>query len=105
MIKVIVAYIDQDAFSAVNDDFKAIGIESMSVMDAGGVSLDKFVAPHFRGTPHTQGLQGKLRLELVVGEEHVDQVREIVFRHETKRSFMFVTGVEQAFPEDLVRGG
>jgi nitrogen regulatory protein PII len=103
VIKVVVAYIDQEAFGPIREELNDYGIDSMSVLDAGGVSLDRFVAPHFRGSPHTQGLHGKLRLEVVVGEQHVERVREIVFRHETRRSFMFVTGVEQAYPEDLVR--
>jgi len=103
VIKVVVAYIDQDAFGAIRDDLRAVGIESMSVSDSGGVSLDQFAAPHFRGSPHTQGLQGKLRLEVVVGAELVDQVKQIVFKHETRRSFMFVLAVDQAYPEDLVK--
>ena len=103
MIKVVVAYIDQDAFGAIRQELLEIGIESLSVMDSGGASLDKFVAPHFRGSPHTQGLQGKLRLEVVVGDSLVDQVREIVFRNETRRSFMFVGNVEHAYPENLVK--
>jgi nitrogen regulatory protein PII len=103
VIKVVVAYIDQDAFGAVRQELLEIGIESMSVMDSGGVSLEKFVAPHFRGSPHTQGLHGKLRLEVVVGDQIVDQVREIVFRHESRRSFMFVGNVEHAYPESLVK--
>jgi nitrogen regulatory protein PII len=103
VIKLIVAYIDQDAFAPVREELRGIGIESMSVSDSGGVSTEKFAAPHFRGSPHTQGLQGKLRLEVVVGEDHVDQVREIVFKHETRHSFMFVTSVEQAYPESFVK--
>jgi nitrogen regulatory protein PII len=103
VIKVVVAYIDQNAFGAIRQDLEAIGIDSMSVADSGGVGPDEFAAPHFRGSPHTQGLQGKLRLELVVGEQHIDQVREIIFSHETRRSFMFVMGVEHVYPEDFVK--
>jgi nitrogen regulatory protein PII len=104
VIKVVVAYVDQDAFRAIREDLNQHGFRSFSVIDAGGVTPDQFVAPHFRGTPHTQGLQGKLRLEIVVGEGQVDEIKQIVFRHETKRSFLFVMDVEQAFPEDLVLG-
>jgi nitrogen regulatory protein PII len=103
VIKVVVAYIDQDAFAPIREDLAARGIVSMSVVDAGGVSLERFAAPHFRGSPHTQGLQGKLRLEVVVGAEHVEEVKEVVFQHETRRSFMFVTAVEDAYPENLVK--
>jgi hypothetical protein len=31
-------------------------------------------------------------------------VREVIFEHETRRSFMFVMAVEAACPEDLVVG-
>lgn len=104
MIKVVVAYVDQEAFAQIRDDLNEYGIVSFSVVDAGGVSLDRFVAPHFRGSPHTQGLQGKLRLEVVVGEDHVEKVREIVFRNESKRSFMFVMAVEEAVPQEFTKG-
>jgi nitrogen regulatory protein PII len=103
MIKVVVAYIDQDAFDPIRKDLNDYGIESMSVVEAGGASGDRFVAPHFRGSPHTQQLSGKLRLECVVGADHVEHVKETILRHETNRTFVFVLNVEDATPANLVR--
>jgi nitrogen regulatory protein PII len=103
MIKVVMAYIDQEMFGAIREELASYGIVSFSVVNAGGVSEDEFVAPHFRGSPHTQNLAGKLRLECVVGAEHVEDIKATIFKHETKRSFMFVMNVESASPAELVR--
>jgi hypothetical protein len=74
----------------------------MSVAAAGGASADTFVAAHFRGTPHTQNLAEKVRLECVVGAAHVDSVIETIFSHEGRRSFVYVQDVERVSPADTV---
>lgn len=102
MLKVIVAYIDSDTFEPIRRDLADYGIQSTSAIAAGGASQDKFVAPHYRGSAQLQHLAEKLRFECVVGASHVEAVKEIVFRHEGKRSFIFVMDVEQAVPEDLI---
>jgi nitrogen regulatory protein PII len=103
VIKVVVAYVDAVAFDAIRSELGEHGIVSLSVAAAGGASPERFVAPNYRGTPHTLDLHGKLRVELVVGADHVDIVREIIFRNEQRRSFMFVMPVEAAYPDELVR--
>ena len=102
MIKVVIAYIDSDKFEAIRKDLAAYGIPYASAMAAGGVSADRFVAPHYGGTPHTQQLAQKIRLECVVGASHVKPVTETIFKHEGRRSFVFVMNVEAAMPEEFV---
>lgn len=102
MIKVVVAYIDSDVFAAIRKDLAADGITSVSVAVAGGASTDTFVAPHFSGTPHTQNLAAKLRLECVVGADLVPAVKEIIFAHEGKRSFLYVMAVDEVHPPESV---
>jgi nitrogen regulatory protein PII len=102
VIKVVVAYIDSDTFEPIRQDLTAYGIVSMSAIAAGGVSEDRFVAPNYHGTPQTLHLAEKLRLECVVGASHVQAVKEAIFRHESRRSFVFVQDVSDATPEDLV---
>ena len=103
MIKVVVAYVDAVAFDEIRAELSEHGIVSLSVVAAGGASPERFAAPNYRGTPHTLDLHGKLRVELVVGAEYADVVREIIFRHEQRRSFMFTMPVEAAYPDELVR--
>jgi nitrogen regulatory protein PII len=102
VIKVVVAYIDADVFVAIRKDLAAHGIVSISVAVSGGASTDAFVSPHFSGTPHTHNLAAKLRLEAVVGADLVATVKEIIFAHEGKRSFLFVMSVDEVHPEESV---
>jgi nitrogen regulatory protein PII len=102
MLKVVVAYIDSDMFEPIRQDLAALGIGSISAIAAGGASGERFVAPHYRGSAHTQHLAEKLRLECVVGAAHLQSVKDTIFRHEGRRTFLFVMSVEEASPEDSV---
>jgi nitrogen regulatory protein PII len=103
VIKVVIAYIDADQFPHIRKDLALMGITSMSAIAAGGASTDSFVAPHYRGTPHTDDLAEKIRMECVVGTSHVHAVKEAILRHEGRRTFLFVMNVEEATPEETVR--
>ena len=102
MLKVVVAYIDSDMFEPIRRDLAAHGITSISAIAAGGASEDSFVAPHYRGSAQTQHLAEKLRLECVVGASHVQRVKDTVFSHVSRRTFLFVMSVEEASPDDSV---
>jgi nitrogen regulatory protein PII len=102
MLKVVVAYIDANMFEPIRRDLAAYGIASISAIAAGGASGERFVSPHYAGTPHTQHLAEKLRLECVVGASHLQVVKDTIFRHEGRRSFLFVQSVEEAMPADSV---
>lgn len=102
MLKVVVAYIDANMFEPIRRDLSADGIASISAIAAGGASEERFVAPHYTGSPHTQQLAAKLRLECVVGASHLQTVKDAIFRHVGRRSFLFVLNVDEASPEDSV---
>src|SRR5262249_47274095 len=102
MLKVVIAYIDSDTFEPIRQDLAAYGIASISAIAAGGASEERFVAPHYRGSAQVQHLAEKLRLECVIGASHLQVVKETIFRHEGRKSFMFVMDVEEAFPEESV---
>jgi nitrogen regulatory protein PII len=102
MLKVVVAYIDANMFDPIRRDLAAYGIASISAIAAGGASEEHFVAPHYRGSPHTHQLAEKLRLECVVGASHLQAVKDAIFRHVGRRTFLFVLNVEEASPEDSV---
>jgi nitrogen regulatory protein PII len=105
MMKVVVAYVDTDRFEVIRKDLVACGITHASAIAAGGVtehSGHEFVAPHYTGSNQTKYLGEKIRLEVVVGASHVEDVKRIVFEHVGKRSFLYVMAVEEALPLDLV---
>jgi nitrogen regulatory protein PII len=102
MLKVVVAYIDANMFEPIRRDLTAYGIASISAIAAGGASEERFVAPNYHGSPHTQHLAEKLRVECVVGTSHLQAVKDVIFRHEGRRSFLFVLNVEEASPMDSV---
>jgi nitrogen regulatory protein PII len=102
VIKVVIAYIDSNKFEAIQRELTEYGITHTSAIAAGGASRDRFVAPNYRGSPHTQNLAEKIRLECVIGAAHVQQVTETIFKHEGKRSFVFVMNVEEAIPAEYV---
>jgi nitrogen regulatory protein PII len=102
MLKVVVAYVDSDMFEPIRRDLAGEGIASLSAIAAGGASEDRFVAPNYQGSAHAQHLAEKLRLECVVGASHLQAVKDAIFRHVGRRSFLFVMSVEEAAPEDSV---
>jgi nitrogen regulatory protein PII len=105
MIKLVVAYVDADQFEAIRNELAEFGIVSMSAAAAGGVSAERFAAPNYKGTAHTQTLAEKLRLECVVEDEYVDRVKDAILHHPGRRSFLYVQAVEAAFPEEFTRPG
>jgi nitrogen regulatory protein PII len=102
VIKVVIAYIDSDKFETIRRELADYGITYISAIAAGGASEDSFVAPNYHGSPQTLHLAEKIRLECVVGATHVKAVTEMIFKHEAKRSFVFVMNVEEAIPEEFV---
>jgi nitrogen regulatory protein PII len=102
MLKVVIAYIDSDTFEPIRQDLAAQGIGSISAIAAGGASEERFVAPHYRGSAQVQHLAEKLRLECVIGASHLQMVKDTIFRHEGRKTFLFVLDVEEALPEELV---
>jgi nitrogen regulatory protein PII len=102
MLKVVVAYIDSGMFEPIRNDLADCGITTTSAIAAGGAGSERFAAPHYKGSPYTQHLVEKLRLECVVGARHVQTVTEAVFRHVGKKTFLFVMDVELAMPEDSI---
>jgi nitrogen regulatory protein PII len=102
VLKVVVAYIDSDMFERIRRDLAAYGIPSISAITAGGASEERFVAPNYQGSAHAGHLAEKLRLECVVGASHLQAVKDTIFSHVGRRTFLFVMSVEEATPEDSV---
>jgi nitrogen regulatory protein PII len=99
MLKVVVTYIDSDKFDAVRRDLADSGISHMAAIAAGSATPDPFTALAYRGSAHMLTLTEKTRLEFVVRAEHLETVKEAIFRHAGPKTFMFVITVDEALPE------
>lgn len=100
----VVAYIDRDVFEPIREELLAQGFMSLSVTEASGSLPEPETAGSYRGVAVERNLRPKARVELVVGDEHVDTVTEAVLRLGGERTFIVVLPVEAALPTMTVKG-
>ena len=103
MMKMVVGYIEPEAFEPIREELLDLGFLSISSTDANGTVPEATVAGQYRGVTIERHSRPKARLECIVGEEHVPEVKETVFRHAAERSFLFVVPVEDAYPTKTVK--
>ena len=101
-MKVVVAYIDREAFEPIREDLLELGFPSLSVNDASGSIPEATVSGSYRGASVESHSRPKARVECVVGDENVTVVMDTVLKHAGDRSFVFVVPVEQAYPTDTI---
>lgn len=101
-MKVIVAYIDGAEFEPIREDLLGLGIDSLSIVEASGSLPKPEVTGQYRGTSVENHLRPKVRFECVVGDDRASIVVDTLLKHEGKGVFVFVQGVEQAYPASLV---
>ena len=99
MLKVVVAYVDPERFEAIRHDLSEVGVSHMAAMAVGSVTPDPFTRMVYRGSAYTPHLSEKTRLEFVVHDEHLEAVKEAVFRHAGDQTFLFVLSVHEALPD------
>jgi nitrogen regulatory protein PII len=80
-MKKIEAYIRHDRFEAIRAELYAIGLPSMSVIEALGSGRQGGIIEHYRGATETLHLRPKLKLEMVVADEDVDAALEVILQH------------------------
>src|SRR4051794_29870978 len=97
-MKMVVGYVESDAFEGIREELLALGFVSMSVSEASGSLPEPVVAGTYRGVTIERHLRPKARLECVVGDEHAQTIVDTVLRHAPERSFVFVVPVESAHP-------
>src|SRR3954451_11943480 len=104
-MKMVVAYIEGASFEPIREDLLAQGFVSISAWEASGSVPEPAVTGSYRGAAIQNHLRPKVRLECVVGDEYVAAVTETVLKHADDRRFVFVVGVEQAFPAETIMTG
>lgn len=103
MMKMVVGYIEREAFEPIREDLLELGFLSISSIDASGSVPEATVAGQYRGVAIERHARPKARLECVVGADHVSTVKETVLKHAPERSFLFVVPVEDAYPTETVK--
>lgn len=73
MVK-IEAYIRTQRLDDVQDALEAIDISGMTVLEARGMGRSKGVTHTYRGSQYTLSLNPRLKLEIVVSDDQVEDV-------------------------------
>ena len=103
MMKMVVGYIEREAFEPIREELLDLGFLSISSTDATGSVPEATIAGQYRGVAIERHSRPKARLECIVGGEHVSVVKDTVLKHAPERSFLFVVPVEDAYPTQTVK--
>jgi len=101
-MKMLVAYVDPQRFEPIREELLAQGFLSFSVNEASG-SIPEATTAAYRGVVVQRHTRAKIRLECVVGAEHVASLRETIIKHAPEHAFVFVVPVEDAYPTRTVK--
>ena len=102
-MKMVVAYIERESFDPIREELLGLGFLSISAWEASGSVPEPTAIARYRGATIENHLRPKIRMECLVGDEHVSTVVDTVLKHAPERRLVFVTPVEQVFPTDTVR--
>ena len=102
-MKMVVAYVDPDRFDEIREDLLELGFLSISVLNASGSTPEPTVTGSYRGAKLERHLRPKARIELVVADDASATVVEAILSVGGERTFVTVTAVEEAYPEELVK--
>jgi nitrogen regulatory protein PII len=102
-MKMLVAYVDPQRFEPIREELLAQGFLSFSVNEASGSIPEATTSAAYRGVSVQRHTRAKIRLECVVGAEHVASLRDTIIKHAPDHSFVFVVPVEEAYPTTTVK--
>jgi nitrogen regulatory protein P-II 2 len=102
-MKMVVAYVEPDRFDEIREDLLELGFVSISVLDASGSTPEPTVTGSYRGAKLERHLRPKARIELVVADDASATVVEAITAAGGERTFVTVSAVDEAYPEELVK--
>jgi nitrogen regulatory protein PII len=102
-MKMVVAYIERESFEPIREELLGLGFVSLSAWEASGSVPEALVTGSYRGTKVETHLRPKIRVECVVGPDEVKTVVDTVLKNTTEHRFVFVVGVEAAYPTATVK--
>jgi len=80
-MKKIEAFIRHEAFDPIRAELLDRGLPSLSVTEAKGSGRQKGEVERYRGSALMISMRPKLKLEVVVEDDHVEGVVETILRH------------------------
>ncbi|HTN25984.1 MAG TPA: P-II family nitrogen regulator [Solirubrobacteraceae bacterium] len=101
-MKMVIAYVDAEAFEPIRVHLIELGIASLSMIQASGSVPDAIAKGSYRGITLETHVRPKTRIECVVGDDLVEQVVESVLELATDRRFVVVLDVVSAHPMTTV---
>ena len=102
-MKMVVAYTERESFDPIREELLGLGFLSVSAWEASGSVPEPTAIASYRGATIENHLRPKVRMECLVGAEHVSTVVDTVLKHAPERRLVFVTPVEQVFPTDTIK--
>ncbi len=99
-MKKIEAFIRHEALEAIHDRLAAMGLPSMSVIEAKGSGRQKGFTESYRGAKTTVFLRPKVKLEVVLDDSDVDRavdaILELAHTGEPGDGKIFIIPVDEA---------
>lgn len=100
-MKLVVAYIRQEAFEPIRTELLELGFPSLTISDVKGSGRQRGISHPYRGARLTNYMRPKLKLECVVSDGDVQTVVDAVLKHARTGNVgdgkLFVLPVEQAY--------
>jgi nitrogen regulatory protein P-II 1 len=79
-MQLVTAIVKPHMLDAVKDALKAIGVQGITVSEVKGFGRQGGHTETYRGTEYTIDFVPKVKLELVVDEDHADDVVDVIAR-------------------------
>jgi nitrogen regulatory protein P-II 1 len=99
-VKKIEAFIRHEAFEPIRTELLELGFPSLSISEVKGSGRQKGVVETYRGSTLTVNVRPKLKVEVVVEDQHKGLVVETILKHarsgEVGDGKVFVLPVEEA---------
>ena len=100
-MKMVVAYIRNEAFEPIRTDLLGLGFPSLSITEVKGSGRQKGVTGRYRGSSLSDYLRPKLKVECGVAEADVQTVVDTFLKHartgEVGDGKVFVMPIEEAY--------
>ena len=98
-MKKVEAVIRPESFQGLRDELALIGIDGLTVTEAAGIGKQRGKQGQFRGTSFEVLLVPKLKIEMVIRDERLDEIVDVIIRTcDTNRvgdGKIFVSPVEE----------
>ena len=100
-MKKIEALIRHEVFEPIRTELLELGFPSLSISEVKGSGRQKGITEHYRGSPVTNYLRPKIKIDCVVADKDVQTIVDTVLKHARTGSIgdgkVFIVPVEAAY--------